>query len=184
MFRPSSNNARRAPDAAASRRRATREAGFSLLEAVVAISVLTVGLLGVAAAIAYSTATTGRTRDITEAKQIILSTLEQVSVLRDSERLSFAQISNTSSGNFGGFVSSFKQVSNDPGADGIHATADDVAVDDDPTNDKFTRSVTVSSLNPNLKKIEVTVKYRAGSYQGELSGVGYVNNDARPNYRR
>src|SRR5918998_5319643 len=102
MFRPSSNSAR--PDAAA-----RAEAGFTLLEAVVAISVLTVGLLGVAAAIAYSAATTGRTRDITQAKQIILSTTEQVSVLRDSERLSFAQIGNTSQGNFTGFVSAFQQ---------------------------------------------------------------------------
>ena len=180
MITPSSNNARRV--AAATARNS--EAGFSLLEAVVAISVLTVGLLGVAAAIAYSTATTGRTRDITQAKQIILSTLEQVSVLRDSERLSFAQIGNTPQGNFAGFSSSFQQVSNDPGPDGIHGTVDDVAQDDDPTNDTFKRSVVVSSLNPNLKKIEVTVEYQTGNFHGELSGVSYINNDARPNYRR
>lgn len=175
MTRPSSNSARPARHA---------EAGFSMLEAVVAISVLTVGLLGVAAAIAFSTVTTGRTRNVTQAKQIIVSTLEQVSALRDSERLSFAQISNAGVGNFGGFVNSFVQVSNDPGPDGIHGTADDVAVDDDPTNDNYERSIVVSELNPNLKKIEVTVKYRHGSHEGELSGVGYVNNDARPNYRR
>ncbi len=175
MTTPSSNRARYARPA---------EAGFSMLEAVVAISVLTVGLLGVAAAIAYSTATTGRTRDITQAKQIILSTLEQVSVLRDSERLTFAQIGNASLGNFTGFVSAYRQVSNDPGPDGIHGTADDVAADGDPANDTFKRSVVVSSLNPNLKKIEVTVKYQTGGFEGELSGVSYVNNDARPNYRR
>jgi type II secretory pathway pseudopilin PulG len=180
MTTPSSNNAR--PAAAAPP--PASEAGFSLLEAVVAISVLTVGLLGVAAAIAYSTATTGRTRDITQAKQIILSTLEQVSVLRDSERLSFAQIGNGSQGNFTGFVSTFRQVSNDPGPDGIHGTADDVAQDDDPTNDSFKRSIVVSTLNTNLKKIEVTVQYKTGGFQSELSGVSYVNNDARPNYRR
>lgn len=179
MSTPSSNNARRAERPA---RRS--EAGFSLLEAVVAISVLTVGLLGVAAAIAYSTATTGRTRDITQAKQIILSTLEQVSVLRDSERLSFAQIGNASLGNFTGFVASTRQVSNDPGPDGIHGTVDDVSQDSDPTNDKFRRSIVVSTLNPNLKKIEVTVEYQNGGFRGELSGVSYVNNDARPNYRR
>ena len=174
MIRPSSNRARAARS----------QAGFTLLEAVVAISVLTVGLLGVAAAIAFSAATSGRTRSVTQAKQIIVSTLEQVSALRDSERLSFAQISNSSSGNFGGFVNSFLKVSNDPGPDGIHGTSDDVAQDADPTNDNFKRAIYVSELNPNLKKIEVTVKYRAGSYEGELSGVGYINNDARPNYRR
>lgn len=177
MLRPSSNSARRAAAPPS-------EAGFTLLEAIVAISVLTVGLLGVAAAIAYSAATTGRTRDITQAKQIILSTLEQVSMLRDSERLTFAQISNGGQGNFTGFVSAFQQVSNDPGPDGIHGTQDDVAQDNDPTNDNFERSVTVTNLNPNLKKIEVTVRYRTGAFRGELSGVSYVNNDARPNYRR
>ena len=177
MTTPSSNSKRV--------RRADRsQAGFSMLEAVVAISVLTVGLLGVAAAIAYSTATTSRTRDVTNAKQIILSTLEQVSILRDSERLTFAQIGNSGLGNFDGFVASFQQVSNDPGPDGIHGTQDDVAQDSDPTNDAFTRSVVISSLNPNLKKIEVTVRYKTGPLEGELSGVSYINNDARPNYRR
>lgn len=178
MHAPSSNRAR------ASRARARAEAGFTRLEAVVAISVLTVGLLGVAAAIAYAAATTGRTRDITQAKQIILSTLEQVSILRDSERLSCAQIGNGAQGNFTGFVSTFQQVSNDPGADAIHGTQDDAASDSDPTNDSFKRSIVVSLLNPNLKKIEVTVRYKTGALQGELTGVSYVNNDARPNYRR
>lgn len=160
------------------------EAGFTMLEAVVAISVLTVGLLGVAAAITYAAATTGRTRDITQAKQVILSTLEQVSILRDSERLTFAQIGNSGQGNFDGFAGAFQQVSNDPGPDGIHGTPDDVAQDSDPSNDSFRRSVVVTTLNPNLKKIEVTVRYKTGPLEGELSGVSYVNNDARPNYRR
>ena len=176
MITPSSNSARRAARAG--------EAGFTLLEAVVAISVLTVGLLGIAAAITYSMATTTRTRDVTQAKQIILSTLEQVTILRDSERLDFAQISNDGVGYFSGFVSSFAQVTNDPGPDGIHGTQDDVAGDDDPTNDAFKRAIEVSELNPNLKKVVVTIKYRTGNFESELSGVGYINNDSRPNYRR
>ena len=179
MSRRGSNSARPA-------RRGARpaEAGFTMLEAVVAISVLTVGLLGVAAAITYAAATTGRTRDITQAKQIILSTLEQVSMLRDSERLTFSQIGNSAAGNFDGFAAAYQQVSNDAGPDAIHGTPDDVAQDGDPSNDSFKRSIVVTSLNPNLKKIEVTVKYKTGPLEGELSGVSYVNNDARPNYRR
>ena len=179
MCRRGSNSARPARGNARS-----SEAGFTMLEAVVAISVLTVGLLGVAAAITYAAATTGRTRDVTQAKQIILSTLEQVSMLRDSERLTFAQIGNSASGNFDGFAAAYQQVSNDAGPDGIHGTPDDVAQDDDPTNDSFKRSIVVTTLNPNLKKIEITVKYKTGPLEGELSGVSYVNNDARPNYRR
>lgn len=170
--------------APAARRDAKSEAGFTMLEAVVAISVLTVGLLGVAAAITYAAATTGRTRDITQAKQIILSSLEQVSMLRDSERLTFAQIGNNGAGNFDGFAAAYQQVSNNPGPDGIHGTPDDVGQDSDPSNDSFRRSVVVTTLNPNLKKIEVTVRYKTGPLEGELSGVSYVNNDARPNYRR
>lgn len=174
MTKPSSNSARRAQ----------RQAGFTLLEAVVAISVLTVGLLGVAAAIAYSVATTGRSRGVTEAKQIVLSTLEQVSALRDAERLTYAQISNRGVDNFSGFVATFRPVTTDPGPDGIHGSADDATTDNDPANDTFERSIVISELNPNLKKIEVTVKYRAGGHGGELTGVGYMNNDARPTYRR
>lgn len=175
MSRPSSNRARPAR---------SQQAGFTMLEAVVAISVLTVGLLGVAAAIAYSTATTGRSRNVTQAKQMIVSTLEQISILRDSERLNFAQISNSAQGSFSGFQPDFQQVSDNPGEDGIHGTADDVPEDSDQTNDSFKRAIVITDLNPNLKKIEITVQYRTGAVDGELSGVSYINNDGRESTRR
>jgi len=128
--------------------------------------------------------TTTRTRNVTQAKQIILSTLEQVSILRDTGRLTFEQIGTSEVGNFTGFVTTFQQVSNNAGPDGIQATSDDVAVDDDETNDGFKRSITISNLNPNLKKVEITIKFPMGQTQKTLAGVGYINNDARPVYRR
>jgi prepilin-type N-terminal cleavage/methylation domain-containing protein len=171
--------------AAAARDGRDSQAGFTLLEAIVAISILSVGLLGVAAAISYSATTNLRSKNITSAKQVIQSSLEQVTILRDTGRLNFNEISNAASAgaNFSGYVSTFRPVTNNAGADGISGTADDVAADDDTTNDGYQWKIVVTELNPNLKKIEVTIKYPTGHTQQTLSGVGYINNDARSNSR-
>jgi prepilin-type N-terminal cleavage/methylation domain-containing protein len=170
---PSSNNAAR-----------SGEAGFTLIEAVVAISLLSVGLLGVASVISYSMTSSTRSRNVTKAKQVILSELEQIAILRDTGRLSFDQISNSGGGGFPGFSVSYQQVTNSPGADGIFGTGDDGRTDTDDSNNGFQRSVVITDLNPTLKKIEVSVHYPSGQHQETLAGVGYMNDDTRGTYRR
>ena len=160
------------------------EAGFTLIEAVVAISLLSVGLLGVASVISYSMTSSTRSRNVTKAKQVILSELEQIVILRDTGRLTFEQISNSGHGDFAGFSVSYQQVSNSPGADGIFGTSDDSGTDSDDSNNGFQRSVVISELNPTLKKIEISVHYPSGQHQETLSGVGYINDDTRGTYRR
>lgn len=182
MTRALISNSRRAASAPAAPRGA--QAGFTLLEAVVAISILSIGLLGVAGAISYSVTTNLRSKNITSAKQTIQSSLEQVTILRDTGRLTFDEIGNGAVGNFSGFVSTYAPVTNDAGADGVSGTADDVAVDSDPTNDGYERRIIVTELNPNLKKVAVTIKYPTGRAAQTLTGIGYVNNDARSNFRR
>lgn len=159
------------------------QSGFSLLEAVIAISVLSVGLLGVAAAIGYSVTTNNRSRNVTAAKQMVTATFQEVKSMNESRRLTFGQIGNASSGGFTGFVAVFEPVTSNAGADGIIGTDDDVVVDDDTENDGFYRKIEISEVNPNLKKVTVTIKYSAGHGEQELTGVGYVNNLARANFR-
>lgn len=176
------------------------ENGFSLLEMVVAMLVLTIGLLGVASAIGYALMAGNRGRGVTNSKMLIVSALEQMETLRDTGQLSFDEISNTQvSGSwFRGFPTGFQSVSTVPGPDGVFGTADDLSVGTgadgyygtaDDVQDLtlarpgVTRQILITDLNPYLKKVTVTLRYTPnGNETQTLVGIGYVNDNAHSNY--
>ena len=109
------------------------EDGFTLVEAVVAILIITIGLIGTAAAITYALEFTTISRNVSSAKSMIVASIEEVESLRNSRRLDFKQIANvggvdnTNTPNrFSGFSTGFKDVSLDPGPDGVNGTDDDL----------------------------------------------------------
>lgn len=175
------------------------EAGLTLLETVVALMILTVGLLGVASAVGYSLMAANRGRGVTNSKMLIVSALEQMETLRDTGQLTFAEISNyhIEGSSFSNFPTEFLPVSTIPGPDGVFGTADDLIVpgqdgtygtsDDytDPSKARpgVTRQILISSINPLLKRIQVTLRYSPnGGEMKELVGVSYLNDDAHSNY--
>jgi len=185
-----------------SRKDLNSESGVTILEMVVAMLVLTVGLLGLAASIGYAVTVSNKGRNITNTKLLVVSCLEQMETLRNTQQLTFAQIANVgdpglSTGNFGGFPTGFQPVSINPGPDGIFGTADDL-INAGPDNiygtaDDFTdytwavaglqRQIAITSLSNNLKRIEVTVRYPdPDGHLRDLVGVSYLNNDATTNF--
>jgi prepilin-type N-terminal cleavage/methylation domain-containing protein len=183
----------------ASVRTAKSEAGFTLLEMVVALLILTIALMGFAAAIGYGMMASNRGRQITNTKLLVVSMLEQMETLRNTKQLTYDQISNvaTSGVSVGVFPTDFQPITTDPGPDGIYGTSDDLlnpgadnkygTYDDftDPTrapNPDYTRKVTITALGPNLKKIEVTLQFPDGGGKMQTqAGISYLNNDARSN---
>jgi type II secretory pathway pseudopilin PulG len=174
--------------------RSSSETGFTLLETVIAMLVLTIGLLGVAAAVSYAMAASNMSRNVTDSKQTIVSTLEQMENLRNTRQLTFGQIANVGavddtggSKSFAGFPTGFQKIYSNPGPDGIYGTADDK--DDTSASNKekdgYEREIVITELTPYLKKVKVTVHYpgRAGNTL-ELVGYSYLNNDARGTFRR
>ena len=175
--------------------------GFSLLEAVVAIFVMTVGLIGTAAALGYAIHYGTISRNVTSAKSIIFAQIEEVEALRNSRRLDFKQIANVGGvdntnapSSFNGFSTGFKELSLNPGPDGVNGTDDDLLDDgadntygtsDDFDNPAFvrsgyTRQITITSLSDSMKKVEIRVRYLgSGGAVGELAGVCYLNDEAR-----
>lgn len=174
------------------------DAGFSLLEMVVAIALLTVGLLGVASAIGYAVVATNHGRSITNTKLLAVSILEQMETLRNTGNLTFGQIANVGQVNDQGAVKAFlgfqagpQQVSTEPGPDGIFGTADDLidagpdgkfGTVDDFVNPNFavvgiTRSIQITSLSATLKKVQVTVDYSASGGMKQLVAVCYLNDN-------
>ena len=181
-----------------SRRKANRsnQSGFSLLEMVVAMVILTVGLLGVASAISYALIASNRGRGVTNSKMLVVSILEQMETLRNTRELTFEEISNTQQplSPFTGFPYAdgvFRPVSTVPGADGIFGTADDLWVGTSQTDDLtlarpgVSRQIKITTFpsNPYLKKIEVTLRYSPnGGETRELVGISYLQDDSHGTY--
>ena len=177
------------------------EAGFSLVEAVVAIFILTIGLIGTAAALTFALEFGALSKNITSAKTVIVSTIEEIESLRNARRLEYKQIANTGSVDntdspnpFTGFVPGFQPISLSPGPDGVNGTSDDMTdagpdgtygTGDDFNNPAlersgYTRQITISDISPTIKKLEVRVRYFAASGKiGEIRGVAYLNDEAR-----
>jgi prepilin-type N-terminal cleavage/methylation domain-containing protein len=175
------------------------ERGFSLLEMVVAIALLSVGLLGVASAIGYAVVTTNHGRSITNSKLLAVTVLEQMETLRNTGNLTFGQIANVGQVNdqgaarpFIGFPTGPQQVSTNPGPDGISGTPDDLVdagpdlkfgTADDYINPNFavvgvTRQIQITSLSPRLKKVQVTVDYDSQGSMKQLVAICYLNDNS------
>src|ERR1700681_785898 len=115
------------------RKKLHSESGVTILEMVVAMLVLTVGLLGLAASIGYAVTVSNRGRNLTNSKLLVVSLIEQMETLRNTEQLTFGQIANQGSvdnsgaiRNFIGFPTAFQSLSINPGPDGIFGTDDDL----------------------------------------------------------
>ncbi|MDH3530183.1 MAG: hypothetical protein OEQ28_11490, partial [Acidobacteriota bacterium] len=160
----------------------TAEAGFSMVEAVIAIFVLTIGLIGTAAALTFALEFGAISKNVTRSKTVIVSMIEEIESLRNSRRLDYKQIANAGSvdntdveNTFAGFLSGFQQVSLSPGPDGVNGTADDLVdpgpdgvfgTGDDFTNPAlvrsgYTRQVTITPISVTIKKVEIRVRYFA-----------------------
>jgi type II secretory pathway pseudopilin PulG len=167
-------------------RRRHRESGVSLLETVVAMVILTIGLLGVASAIGYALAASNSGRGLTNAKLLVVSALEQMETLRNSGQLTFAEISNSpvAGSTFAAFPTTFLAVSTTPGPDFVYGTQDDPGVSDPTLAVKgVTRQILITSLSPTLKRIQVTLRYSPnGGIRQDLVCVSYLNDDAHGNY--
>jgi prepilin-type N-terminal cleavage/methylation domain-containing protein len=97
--------------------------GFTLIEVMISVVVLTVGLVSMLAVFGLSLAATQTAQDDMIAKQLATQTLESIFTARDTSQISWSQIQNVANG--GIFLDGFNQIL-DPGPDGLEGTADDV----------------------------------------------------------
>lgn len=180
------------------------QAGFTLLEMVAAMLIMLIALLALAASIAFALAVSNKGRNVTNTKLLVVSILEQMETLRNTKQLTYGQISNAgqvdnagATDSFAGFPNDFREISVNPGPDGIFGTTDDF-VDAGPdgaygTNDDFVnpslarpgykRQILITPLSDNLKKIKVTLQYPGtNGAVDSIEGISYLNNDAHSNF--
>jgi prepilin-type N-terminal cleavage/methylation domain-containing protein len=98
--------------------------GFTLIEVMIAIVVMSIGMLAVVASIATAVATTQSAQEDLIARQKALEALESIYTARNSQQVAFTAINNTGSG---GIFLSGAQPLLCAGPDGLVGTTDDVA---------------------------------------------------------
>jgi len=100
------------------------QSGFALIEVMVSMFILTIGLCGVLAALAYAITGTESGQEDLIARHKALEAMESIYAARNSQQVPFAQINNVANG--GIFLSGALPLLC-AGPDGILGTADDVA---------------------------------------------------------
>jgi hypothetical protein len=150
------------------------ERGSTLLEAVVALSILMVTLLGLAQAFVLAMAHVATAEANLIAREKAREAVESVHTARDTQVITWAQIRNVSNG--GVFLDGPQQLKR-PGADGLINTGDDTiqletipqsgptgAIINVPLTN-YTRQVLIEDIagSPALRRLTVTIRFQNGS---------------------
>jgi len=158
------------------------EAGFTLMETMIAVLILAVGVLALGAILGDGLAYMGMAQDEYIAEQKAAETIESIYTARDVSQTSWVNINNASSG--GIFIDGPTQLC-DPGPDGIVGTADDDCTKPDviwsPGPDgllgtaddvkiplsSFTRTILINAIpsRPDMREITITIAYQAAKFK-------------------
>ena len=155
--------------------------GFSLVEMIIAMGVLSVALLSLVGVFAASVQKMNASTPMLIAREKAREAVESVHAARDTGEFAWNTILNVAQG--GAFLNGAQPVRR-PGLDGLVNTADDgpvetmvkpgkdgilsTADDEILTLNNFTRQIEITplnydgttSLNPNLRQVTVTVRYK------------------------
>jgi prepilin-type N-terminal cleavage/methylation domain-containing protein len=166
------------------------DAGFSLIELMIALSILMVGLLGLAQVFYFGLSIVATSSSQLIAREKAREAIESVHTARDTRVITWAQIRNatnpdcsawpTTTGNGGGTFTTAEHPLLAAGPDGLVATADDFGQEATPGPDNtlgtaddvplygFRRQIAICDVNgnPNLRQIAVTIRYKASSAVG------------------
>jgi prepilin-type N-terminal cleavage/methylation domain-containing protein len=166
-----------------------RQQGFTLLETMISMVVLTIGLVALLGVVGMAMTATQTSQEDMIAKKLAQEAVESIYTARDTANVTWSQILNT--GNGGIFVTGFQPI-NQAGADGIFGTADDALAQaqvltlagpdgiygnaDDVTValTNFTRSIAITTVaNPstpglaysNLRQLTISVQYNTPQFR-------------------
>jgi type II secretory pathway pseudopilin PulG len=148
------------------------ESGFSLVETIIALGVLTVGALGMASVFAQGLQATATSPNELLATQKAAEAIESVFSARDSRILTWVQVKNTNQG--GVFLAGLRPL-NLAGNDGLLNTGDTGEVVESDNLEHFEREIAISDLSDDLRSITVTIKYPAGSSYRTYVLTAYIS---------
>lgn len=174
------------------------QAGFTLIEAMIAIVVLTFGVLSLAGVFAQGIVIANMTQMDYIAQKKAEEAMESIFAARDSKEQPWANIRNVQgvSGTDGGIFLDLPEPLVAPGADGLYCTADDVLTQPEAvilgpgpdgqlgTADDvvmslqgMTRTIAITDIpnEPNLRQITITMNYRVGHITRQYTLLSYIS---------
>ena len=167
--------------------------GFTLIETMIAIAVLSIGVLSLAAVFSEGILSIASSQSDLIAKEKAAEAIESVFTSRATGVLTWNQIRNVSDG---GIFKNGPQPLLDPGNDGLINTADDDTSKPDSivtpgpdgllgTSDdvviplsNFTREISITDRGVNLRQIVVTIRYTVGRLSLQYSLTTYISSFA------
>ncbi len=169
--------------------------GFTLLETMISLSVLSVGILALAATLADSLAYMQSSEEDFIAQQKAEEAAEAIYTAKYSNNATFAQISNNTGANPAGLFLVGPQPLLQPGPDGLVGTAVDSGqppeyiLEPGPDNilgtaddvqvplSNFTRTITIAAVPglTNLNAVTITMNYTAGRFNRQYVLTTYVS---------
>ena len=174
----------------------TRNDGFSLIEVMIAMIIMTVGLMSLVGVAAVGVQRVGQSSPMLIAREKAREAIESVHSARDTGELAWAKVQNVAAA---GIFLSGAQSLRLSGPDGLINTADDGAIEtirtagidnilgngDDviTTLTDYTREIRITplnydatgTLNPNLRQIEVIVRYRIDAVWRSYTITTYIS---------
>jgi type II secretory pathway pseudopilin PulG len=173
------------------------EAGFSLVESLIAVGILAFGMLAIALAFLQGTMQLSGSQLDVLAREKAAEAIESVFTSRDTRTIQWAQIRNVEGpvGGAGGvFLDGARPLSR-PGPDGLVNTADDdqqleslvmpgpdglLGTPDDINQplSQFTREVAIRDVSLTLRQLTVIIRYRVGNTPREYSISTFISSYA------
>ena len=168
--------------------------GFTLLETMIAMAVLSFGVLSLASFFSQGLKNSNQVQMQYIANQKAQQALESIFTARNTQLISFAQINNVSQGGVfldgpqpllapgpDSMVERRMMIATNPdvivigpGADGVLGTADDKSI---PLNPWMTRTIAITPVTSyaNMVLITVTVKYNYQGQSGQVQLTSYIS---------
>ena len=176
----------------------TTQSGFTMLEAIMSIVILSFGVLSLAAVYAEGIFYAGLSQYDYVAEKKAEQAVEAMFTARDIKALNWAALQNVSTGGVftdgpqpilvpgaDGLVGTQTDLGGahefiilGPGPDGIFGTSDDQKVDLNPW---MTRTITITPVvipglsEPNLRQVNVTITYQVGRLTRTYTLVSYIS---------
>lgn len=181
--------------------RSKRQSGFTLIEVMISIGVLTVGLVSLLGVFALALKSTQTAQEDMIAKQLASEAMESIFTARDTGQKGWTDIQNVGAGGIFTDPAS-QQPINNAGGDGIVGTSDDanagakvltlpgpdgvVGDSDDVTLSlaNYTRTIAITSVLdssgntiPTLRQITITIQYTTSQFKTPKTYVlsGYIS---------
>ena len=167
------------------------EAGFTLVETMMAVLILAGGLLALASAFAQGMIVMSTSHYHQIAKEKASEAVESVYTSRDTRTIGWTQIRNVAQGGVfldgprplraqgpDGLTNTADDGSAEtetvPGPDGLLGTADDTV----QQLSSFTREIVITDIAPNLRQIRVVIRYSVGHLNRQYQLVSFISSFA------